>query len=779
MANEFDLDEGFEEVNLDEGFEEVPVDLDEGFEDVSSPEDLMQKGREAQADFAAPQAEEFQPDVTPLEPGQMGKLEAAAISAAPSMTFGASDVLAGVSGATGHAVGDVMEGNIPKYEELLDTYYEAKKGEGQRREKAMEDQPAASVAGMIGGGFLIPGAGTAKVLSKAGKIGKLASKVLPNTKSFSEAARLKKRASTIKDVKELYSHYKMLKKAAVAKTAMAGITEGTKAGAIMGATMGEAELLKGELAKTAKEAVEGAASGATYGGILSGGLALSGAAMEAFPGVKNVLKAFKTGKEGHELSKEYIQGNTRKLVKGFLKDMNKKFAKLGATRDEIVAYAKKLGKMVKTEDDVADAINHLEQFEGQAFARKAEDYVDTLKAHLGSSKNMRKVEEAMIKKQTQMNQMDLGLDEVASRKLAKDQMNSVLKTQQKPVSVKEGNIKAKDITGTEFDDITTKVQQRTMESGKTKMVPTDVTPKVGQMRKGIDPKTGMEYGAIKDVGTGKEAIRVAGKPLPGLQEGQATLDQAINLKKQIQDYTYLKAGENVPEEVKKSATGLIKKLTERIDDAVADGAEVNVSDINKKFNKLYNTFEAAGVSEKAVGSVNKYKQLQDMAKFITDAGDDKTYQNIELFIKELTEGAPDIAAKYGDEISKMRELVELSAGTEYIPLGANKLMTTLMGTIGGAINRVANLAGRSASNISKGGRTGHLTRRFIESKPEKTQKLIEKVRASGKEAYQQYLGPLEKALTEQGRTRSAIMFGLMQRPDFRQMIELFDDEKED
>ena len=781
--NEPDLDAEFDnEVDLDSEFDNEP--------EANTEMTLEQKARMALPNM--PTAEDMRDTsglVSTIEPpkeGEMGPLEAAAIHAAPSMTLGLSDVLAGASGAAGHAYGSLMEGHgIPSKDELLDTYYEAKKGEGKRREKAMEDQPAASIGGMLGGGALLTMASgpVGGVLSKYGKVGKLAANVLPNSKGFSEAARIAKLAKTSKDMTHLYQTYKKLRAAALAKAALTGLVEGSKAGAIMNSTMGEAELMNGDLAGTVKDAVEGAASGGLVGGLMSGSTALTSLALDAFPGTKSVVESFVAGRKGHELNHKYIDSNTEKLTRSFLKDMTKKFKTLGDDRDTLIKNAKRLKTMVKTEDDVADAVELLNHLDSKAFKAKSEDYMSILREHLGKSQEMRKIEEALIKKQTQMNQMDLGLDEAASRKLAKDQISQVLRNGKTPTKVTEGNVNAKDIIDTNHD-IKMKVQQRNFETANPITKSTEITPTSGKIRTGVDPETGLEFGAIKNNATGKETIKVGGTPVTQLVDGKATLDDAINLKKQIEDYTFLHANDKVPNEVKKNATKLVKQLQTRIDEAIAEGnPDVNLSEFNNKFNKLYNSFETIKVSTKPVSDVEKHEQLQKLSNFITSSNDSRTFSNLREFLRQLNIGAPEIAKKYGNEIKQMRKLVELSAGTEYIPLGANQVLTTLIGTIGGAINRAANLAGRVSKpiispNVIK--RTlASQTRKMTEASPEVVQNLINKISTSKNKSYETFKPVLEKLVGADDRRRASIMWGLMQQKEFRQLVDELHESDED
>jgi len=201
-------------------------------EELSDEELFAPPAAEDQADdlFAAP-AQVEQPVAPTYEP--MGKLQAAAISADPLFISPQVGGLAAVAGSiAGRPAGfdenidkamaktekvieklskkdltkkknldrlNDMMANLEDQKKLKDPshkklYYEGVESAKELEAKAFEDQPGAAVAGMIGGGFLSPIPGS--IIGRAGKVGKLASKVLPSTKGLKRIGEAQKYAKS-------------------------------------------------------------------------------------------------------------------------------------------------------------------------------------------------------------------------------------------------------------------------------------------------------------------------------------------------------------------------------------------------------------------------------------------------------------------------------------------------------------------------------------------------------------------------------------------------------
>lgn len=208
--------------------------------------------------------------------------------------------------ARGEEVPELAEVKPEDYEQkLLDTYYEGKKGQKELKEKAAKDQPLSYYTSLVGGSVGGLGA-TTKLAAKLGKAGKLLPSIT-KTKDLSGAARIGKAA-----------------------------TEGAKAGTITSLTGGEAELLKGDVAGTAKETAESAIGGA----ILAGGLQIGG---EAIKKGGKVIKESKLVGELSEAFKKGTRGITTRTEEAFIRELGRARNAAKEIRDKIVGLRKETG----------------------------------------------------------------------------------------------------------------------------------------------------------------------------------------------------------------------------------------------------------------------------------------------------------------------------------------------------------------------------------------------------------------------------------------------------
>jgi len=292
--------------------------------------------------FAPPSEEEMSP-VEPT-PEKIGAGEAALLGAAEGVSFGLSDVLSGVAGAAGEYLGGDSEqreelrkaqeetgidlgARKPGLEGLMDAYYEAKGEAKEKRERAAEEHPVAyygaslpaSIAGTGGVGL------AAKGLSGLGKAGSLAAKVLPTAEKIKKGATLGQKA-------------------------LIGAGEAAKAGAISGLGMGDAKLLEGEVAETAKEAALGAGLGAVTGAAIP---ALGSAGSKLLSKVKEA-----SGKGAVKLAKIAVGVADDDQLIRILKDPKaikeaKNFPELA---EDLGDYLKELQSKVDLDNETAKAL---------------------------------------------------------------------------------------------------------------------------------------------------------------------------------------------------------------------------------------------------------------------------------------------------------------------------------------------------------------------------------------------------------------------------------------
>lgn len=188
-----------------------------------------------------------QPEISPLESG-FGGVKAGA-------TLGFRDELAGVAGAAGHGVGELMEGRLPELQALQETYREARGSERSKMKAEEEAHPGLYLTGELAGGMAIPGLG-AKNLAKLDKLKKL-EKTLKSKKALEAASKVKK-AEKLKAGAKL-----------------------TGAGAATGLGLSETELLDGDPDQLKQALTDVAVGGAT-------GLAAPAAMQKVGKGLKKL-----------------------------------------------------------------------------------------------------------------------------------------------------------------------------------------------------------------------------------------------------------------------------------------------------------------------------------------------------------------------------------------------------------------------------------------------------------------------------------------------------------
>lgn len=712
-----------------------------------------------------------------INASKMGPIEAASLHVAPFDTTG---IIGGISGAAGQAVGDIQEGRLPKLEELKKTYYEAKEGTQKRQEQALEEQPAASLGGMMAGGTISMGAGN--VASKIPQFGKYLSAVMPSVKSAEKAQRIANVAKKAKDLEHLHKTYQKLAVAASKAKIASGIAEGAKFGGLTALGGGNAKLLEGDIAGTLEETAKGVGFGAGIGGIFSSGFeALSG--IKGLFKTKGIVEPYRLGAKGMDLSTNERVNLSKKLSKSIHADLVDEFQKLGSSRSEALKLADEMGARINTIDDVGKAIKIIDDLALTENSSDAKAFVSILKKHLGTSQQMSKVEEQMEKKLTQIYQKEGGLDEIAARKLAKKELNDVIKTGGEPNELLTGKVGMKDVyPDSPYPEIESKVLVAKPQEGATKVLTADASKVAPQISKGVDPDTGLEFMAIKDSATGKSSILVAGKPVPQLAPEGATLEQVNALRKSLDGFTFKNAGNSVPHDVKKQATELRKLLSSMIDSELVGVTEGQYSGINKKFANLYSALEQAGIKQKPMQYGQLYKeQLRSLANLFESQSDEKlTYKYIADFMSELKKGAPDIYNKNKKAVDDLRILARYAEDPSKKDLGVVRERTAIIGTIGEQIHKLANRIGREVKNVSD--ITGEVknyvssgVKKIVSSSPEEIQKLIGKVESGG-EKYKQFLVPLQKLKTSKPQTKNAILYSLMQNPSFRELISA--DEKE-
>jgi hypothetical protein len=256
------------------------------------------------------------PEVQQTPEREIGVGEAALKGAQGSLLV--DEIVAGLSGAAGQAYGTLEQRKLPKMQELLDAYYEARGGQKAEKEAAFEQQPVASIAGGLAGGLItapLLGAGAAPAATAGGRIGQAA-------------------------------------------------LTGAKFGAATGALQGEAKLTEGleGVKQLGKETALGAGVGAATGAALSGAAELGKKAVsitkEIIP--ESIAARFEYGKKtGKMATVEDLDQEIRKASEGIFDNVKDKLKEYGIQKQQAIKLADEAGERIAMGEDVRKVIDSL------------------------------------------------------------------------------------------------------------------------------------------------------------------------------------------------------------------------------------------------------------------------------------------------------------------------------------------------------------------------------------------------------------------------------------
>lgn len=369
----------------------------------------------------------FEPELPEEE--EMGILEAIGIKIPQGITLGTSPVFAGIqkgaevledifspSGAPATYKGVPMgkpkdPEKIERYETLSDAvkaakdkYYQGKEERIALEEKAQEEYPYVSLGTEIISSIPTTGGlgALANVASKGGKIAKIASKFLPQTKNMQKASALTK----------------------------AGVyaLEGAGMGGLQGLTRGEARLLEGDLLGTLQETAEGATTGAAAGVLLpAAGSAikqtakLTGKGIKALPGVKAFKTGYKAGEKGINILED-------KEIQNFVKSES---TKIKETIGSLFGKEKK--------DDL------LKKYDDEGLVANIKDIIEEAKDELSKGSYSKEGTKQVNDLINELTEIDINFDSVKQKALAKAEKQQAAKINK---LAREG---AEVDTRTEFD----------------------------------------------------------------------------------------------------------------------------------------------------------------------------------------------------------------------------------------------------------------------------------------------------------------------------------------
>lgn len=719
---------------------------------------------------------------------EIGKLDAFVQHAAPSASLGFSDVIGGAAGSAGHAYGSLMEkGELPAGQDLLDTYYEAKGDTVKRRDEAMEAQPMASVSGMVAGGFASPLPGA--IISKAGKAGKLASKLLPSLKGtdkIAKAGRLAEKAKLVGNLDRFNKLKKVQKTAALALAAK----EGTKAGAIYAGTMGESKLLEGDVDGFINDVVSGGVSGGVLSAGFTGGTQVTGALFKKLPFIRNGVDSFKLGSKGIDLDEAEVNHAINKTASKFIKSFDDKLKELKIDKQDALDMVDELGITINTKADLVKAKNLVKGIQSDSHRKKAQQFLDVLDDYLGEGKAYKQAKNGLEKKIAKARYSDPVAE--ARVKLEKKQLKEAIETGKIPASSDDlGVISSKDILPEGGPEVKSQVKHNIMEEmtpeGRVnthEMKSQDVPEfRPSSIKRTVDPTSGREVAFFKDLASGKVHAKI-GNYKKALNSEKLSIKEAQQLKNLMNEYSALAKKENLPNDVRAAATEAAIKVNEKINGAAAKSGKP-IDALNKKISNMLTAKDRVGISREITES-DKETAKKTMAKFIAGIGDTNPVSDRNLVIQRLRKVDPKMAEEVAMELDELRRRYDLANKSSGSSNSVN-FLSAIWGSVNSVWNKAWNTLGQASSapfravSTAKQATTKSLANKslaIVDASPAQLQGLITKIKDSGSKSYDLYAKPLQKALTSKPRTKQAIMYGLYQQPSFREMVDVLHTEEQ-
>jgi hypothetical protein len=692
------------------------------FEDIPYSESKMDQNLFEDTPFQKEAKQEESPQVTPER--EIGMGEAALKHAQGSLLV--DEIVAGLSGAAGQAYGTIEQGKLPKLQELIDTYYEARAGQRAEKEEAFKQQPGASIVGGITGGLLtVPLTGGAAVVQAPSAIGRIGQAALT----------------------------------------------GAKFGAATGALQGEAKLTEGlrGVKQLGKETLAGAALGAGTGAALSG-------VVEGVKGAKNIatelipepVKArFEYGKRTGEMANvEKLDQNIRETSEKIFDNVKSKLKEYGVQKEEAVKLSEEMGRRISLGEDINAIIDDLGS---KTLTQTNKESVDNFKnllekEYLGKPNFKEVLQQAKTKMSNlarESEQKNLQATIKGEKELAKKVMASqgtvtdLDEVSGIPRAMKDVDLQTPDLTLAQqraklrSTELTPEGELVTRTQG-IKTSPVDVTPfETGGIEMGIDELTNKPFAEFVDQSTGK-VYRSLGEAItkPDFDINNLTFKQADDLLPQLFQLTE-SDNQIVAQKAKQLYGTLRTKLGEfgGISEA-KEGLEAIYKPIAKNLN----------IDVAELNSPNKFVREQaiaDLEKRLIQSSEGSEVDQ-RLLGEALEKYAPE-AKKLMDDLKIFREARSATGGQQRADISRSGVLTRA-GAVGG------NIAGVAASKFKGFGKS------LLSKTPDQIQQIATKLSKSSSKAGQAYVKPLLEIANSNIRSREALLFTLTQQPGFKQAM---------
>lgn len=693
---------------------------------------------------------EAAPDYSKQEVSQP---EAFGVGAIQGSTLGTAPIASGVGGFLSNAVeqiGDTLGLTTDSQledqgftfpdkktglEGMMSEYYDSRERMKGLQDASADQHPWTTLAGNVAGS--IPTTIAAGGLTSGAKLGQ-------GTDIISKTAGLAQKAMPNFASKILPQADKFTKATGVGAKMLAGAREGAKAGALTGFGSGDAKLAEGELYDTFRDTADSAVGGAVMGGIVPAVVptikALGRGAKSIVPGLESFEVGRTLGKIGKDVTEESVDDLSREYSENLLKNVQSIITK--ASKDKRAAFeiADEVGIRVNAGqrlDEAIDEIMAAGATPGGIDKKEKDIMVNAIKSLQESpvDKLAQKSDLARAKMQQKMEQKGYELlDEQSVDNIVQDFVPNSDAT--KKLALTQQN----------YQKILEEGAEGTGEAA-TKEISKPVSKLVQQ---------------VDNVDTGVPEVR--------LNANSAKLNELERMIGELNRYTGF--GDSNPIKGQKN----IAKMKELVGDLRAisneaiDGS-LGEADVNRKMSTSFAALKKAGIDVDEIFTDNRFNK-DDLSRMLEDIttsdGRRKDARQFFRYMKEIDDPSFTELQEKGNFIRKANEVAAQAEGTT-----KSTGLASLFGTISGRVAKTGNVVGAAQTKIKdtseilmkKAGKA------LFNSTPESLQNLATKVGASTNRAYQQYVGPLQKAAQASDRQRSAILYGLYQQPAFRDMYQ--------
>jgi hypothetical protein len=692
------------------------------FEDVPYSEPKMDQNLFEDVPFQQEVKKEEPQQITPER--EIGMGEAALKGAQGSLLV--DEIVAGLSGAAGQAYGTLEQGKLPKLQELIDTYYEARGGQKAEKEAAFEQQPAASIIGGIGGGLitapLLGGAAVAQAPTAMGRIGQAA-------------------------------------------------LTGAKFGAATGALQGEAKLTEGTqgIKQIGKEALAGAALGAGTGAALTG-------VVEGVKGAKNIVSElipesvkarFEYGKRTGEMANvQKLDQNIRETSGKIFDNIKSKLKEYGIQKQDAIKLSEEMGERISLGEDVNAVIDDLAS---KTLTESNKEVVDNFKnmlksEYLGKPNFESVIQEAKTKMSNLLTKAEQkgtqatikGEKELAKKVMASQgKLTDLDEVSGLPRAMKDVDLQTPDLTLAQqraklrTTELTPEGELVTRTS-MLKSTPIDITPpKIGGIDYGVDEITNRPFAKFVDQSTG-EVYTSLGDVIrkPNFDVNNLTFKQADDLLPQLFQLT-----ESDNQIVAQKAKQLYGALREKM------GSFGGINEAKEGLEAIYKPIaKNLNVDVSELNSSNKFireQAIADLEKKLIQSSEGSDVDQ-RVLGEALEKYAPE-AKKLMDNLKMFKEARSAVGGQ-----GREGISKTGFVTRGASV--AGNIAGIGVSKF-KG-----LGKALLSKSPDQLQQIAQKMSQSNSKFAQTYAKPFLEAANSNLKSKEALLFTLTQQPGFKQAM---------